>query len=46
MKKEIKLFFDRQLSDAKGQGLYKSERIIESSQSALIEVSGKEVLNF
>ena len=46
MKKEIKLFFDRQLSDAKSQGLYKSERIIESSQSALIEVSGKEVLNF
>ena len=46
MKKEIKLFFDRQLSDAKSQGLYKSERIIESSQSALIDVSGKEVLNF
>ena len=46
MKKEIKLFFDRQLSDAKGQGLYKSERIIESSQSALIEVSGNKVLNF
>ena len=45
MKKEITSLFNRQIDDTKSQGLYKSERIIESSQSALIEVGGKEVLN-
>ncbi len=41
----FKSLFNRQILNSKDQGLYKSERIIESSQSALIEVGGKEVLN-
>ena len=45
MKQEIKSLFNRQINDTKSQGLYKSERIIESSQSALIDVGGKEVVN-
>jgi glycine C-acetyltransferase len=45
MKKEITSLFNRQIDDTKSQGLYKSERIIESSQSALIDVGGKEVVN-
>jgi glycine C-acetyltransferase len=43
-------FYDRlsqQLSDTKAQGLYKTERIIQSQQSADIQVSDKQqVLNF
>ena len=34
------------LSEIREAGLYKEERLIESSQSAAISVSGKEVLNF
>lgn len=34
------------LAEIKEAGLYKEERIIESPQSAAIEVKGKEVLNF
>jgi glycine C-acetyltransferase len=34
------------LEELKQQGLYKTERIITSSQSAEIEVNGKTVLNF
>jgi glycine C-acetyltransferase len=34
------------LEELKQQGLYKTERIITSSQSAEIEVNGKSVLNF
>ncbi len=34
------------LEELKQQGLYKTERIITSSQSAEIEVNGKRVLNF
>ena len=34
------------LAEIKDAGLYKEERIIESPQSAAIEVKGKEVLNF
>ncbi len=45
MKNELKSLLNRQISEAKSQGLYKSERIIDSSQSALIEVGGKQVLN-
>jgi len=45
MKQEIKSLFNHQINDTKSQGLYKSERIIESSQSALIDVGGKEVVN-
>ena len=45
MKNKLKSLLNQQISDAKSQGLYKSERIIDSSQSALIEVGGKQVLN-
>lgn len=34
------------LSEIREAGLYKEERLIESSQSAAISVAGKEVLNF
>ena len=34
------------LAEIREAGLYKEERLIESSQSAAISVSGKEVLNF
>ena len=36
----------KELAEIKEAGLYKEERIIESPQSAAIEVKGKEVLNF
>ena len=43
-------FYDRlaqQLSDTKAQGLYKTERVIQSQQSADIQVSdNQQVLNF
>lgn len=40
-------FLQNELSSIKEQGLFKEERIITSSQSAVIKVgSGKEVLNF
>ncbi|MFR9166531.1 MAG: glycine C-acetyltransferase [Dysgonomonas sp.] len=40
-------FLQKELASIKEQGLYKEERIIVSSQSAVIKVeSGKEVLNF
>ena len=45
MKNKLNSLLNRQISEAKSQGLYKSERIIDSSQSALIEVGGKQVLN-
>ena len=34
------------LAEIREAGLYKEERLIESSQSAAISVGGKEVLNF
>ena len=34
------------LSQIEAEGLYKHERVISSTQSALIDVSGKQVLNF
>lgn len=34
------------LAEIKEAGLYKEERLIESSQQATITVKGKEVLNF
>ena len=34
------------LAEIREAGLYKEERLIESSQSAAIQVAGKEVLNF
>ena len=47
MSKKITSDLQKQFSELKEQGLFKQERIIESSQSAEIEVSGgQEVLNF
>lgn len=41
----IKLFQD-EIDDIKEAGLYKGERVIESPQSAMISVGGRDVLNF
>lgn len=43
---KIKLDLQNTLEELKQQGLYKTERIITSSQSSEIEVNGKTVLNF
>ncbi|KAF0237589.1 MAG: hypothetical protein FD181_1827 [Prolixibacteraceae bacterium] len=43
---KIKQDLQNTLEELKQQGLYKTERIITSSQSAKIEVNGKKVLNF
>jgi glycine C-acetyltransferase len=44
---KIKEYLKNELSDIKNAGLYKGERIIVSSQDAVIRLdSGKEVLNF
>jgi glycine C-acetyltransferase len=43
---KIKQDLQNTLEELKQQGLYKTERIITSSQSAEIEVNGKTVLNF
>jgi len=43
---KIKQDLQNTLEELKQQGLYKTERIISSSQSAEIEVNGKNVLNF
>ena len=43
---KMKEHFCNTLAEIKEAGLYKEERIIESPQSAAIEVKGKEVLNF
>ncbi len=43
---KIKQDLQNTLEELKQQGLYKTERIITSSQSAEIEVNGKMVLNF
>ena len=43
---KIKTDLQNTLEELKLQGLYKTERIITSSQSAEIEVNGKTVLNF
>ncbi|MER8583267.1 glycine C-acetyltransferase, partial [Mesorhizobium sp. M1423] len=37
---------DSELEGLKSAGLYKSERVITSTQSAEIEVGGEKVLNF
>ncbi len=36
----------QQLNDIKQQGLYKTERILQSDQNAVIQVNNKQVLNF
>ncbi len=43
---KIKEYLEKELSEIKDAGLYKTERIIESPQRAEIEVGGKKVLNF
>ena len=43
---KMKEHLSNALAEIKEAGLYKEERIIESPQSAAIEVQGKEVLNF
>lgn len=43
---KMKEYLSNALAEIKEAGLYKEERIIESPQSAAIEVKGKEVLNF
>ena len=43
---KMKEHLSNALAEIKEAGLYKEERIIESPQSAEIEVKGKEVLNF
>ncbi len=43
---KMKEHLSNALAEIKEAGLYKEERIIESPQSAAIEVKGKEVLNF
>lgn len=43
---KMKEHLSNALAEIKEVGLYKEERIIESPQSAAIEVKGKEVLNF
>lgn len=42
----MKEYLSNSLAEITEAGLYKQERIIESPQSAAIEVKGKEVLNF
>ena len=46
MYSKMKEHLSKALAETKEAGLYKDERIIESSQSASIMVKGKEVLNF
>ncbi len=43
---KMKEHLSKTLAEIREAGLYKEERIIESSQSAAIKVAGKEVLNF
>lgn len=42
----MKEHLSKTLAEIREAGLYKGERLIESSQSASIQVAGKEVLNF
>ena len=46
MNGKMKEYLSNSLAEITEAGLYKQERIIESPQSAAIEVKGKEVLNF
>ena len=43
---KMKEHLSKTLAEIREAGLYKEERLIESSQSAAIQVGGKEVLNF
>ena len=46
MSKSINQILSNELDSINNSGLYKNERIIESSQSSKILVNGSEVLNF
>jgi len=46
MNEEIRRQFQEELQQIRDSGLWKEERIIESPQSAVITVKGREVLNF
>ena len=46
MYRKMKEHLSKTLAEIREAGLYKEERLIESSQSASIQVAGKEVLNF
>ena len=46
MYEKMKEHLSKTLAEIREAGLYKEERLIESSQSASIQVAGKEVLNF
>nr|WP_221931515.1 glycine C-acetyltransferase [Aliidiomarina halalkaliphila] len=46
MKKAFYQQLQRQIDETKADGLYKSERVISSSQFSEIEVNGQKVLNF
>ena len=43
---QFKSKLQNELDSIKEQGLFKTERIIETPQDAKIKVNGKEVLNF
>ena len=44
--KTIDEILSQELKDIRESGLYKDERAIESSQSSIIQVMGREVINF
>ena len=46
MTNSIDKILNDELKNINDDGLYKNERIIESSQSSQISVNGKKVLNF
>jgi glycine C-acetyltransferase len=46
MNEEIRHQFQEELQQIRDSGLWKEERVIESPQSAVITVKGREVLNF
>ncbi len=43
---KMKTHLEKELQNIREAGLYKQERLIESPQQAVIQVNGKEVLNF
>lgn len=45
MKNSPKFFYINQIQETKNNGLYKNERVIDSSQSSLIDVNGQSVIN-
>ena len=43
---EMRSILGRELASLRAQGLFKEERVLESPQGAVVEVAGREVLNF